>query len=244
MKDAPTPRFSAADRIKLALALTAAILVVEIAGGLWAHSLALLSDAGHLVTDLLVLGFSAFALFQGRRPANPRKTFGYRRVGILVALGNALILGVVVVAIVVEAVRRLEHPTPVQSGVMLGAAAVALTVSLVNSRNLQQLAGDMSIRSALIHIRGDALAAAAVIVGAVVIAVSGQPIADPILSLGIAALIAWSAWQVLAEVRELLAHRFQIEHTTIQFEGVVCKPGDVFCIQPDGHPHLDEVHDR
>jgi cobalt-zinc-cadmium efflux system protein len=168
----------------------------------------------------------------------------------------------------------------------------------------------MSIRSALIHIRGDALAAAGVIVAAIVIALTGQTIADPILSLGIAALIAWSAWQVLAaavdillestppdlhpaeiidavktipgvrdlhdlhlwslgseiramsahllvddqrvvqaqeilaEVRELLAHRFLIEHTTIQFEGVVCQPGDVFCVQPDGHPHLDEVHDR
>ena len=193
---------------------------------------------------------------------------------------------------------------------MLGAAAVALTVSIINSRNLQEVSGDLSIRSALVHIRGDALASAAVMVGAVVIALTGQTIADPILSLGIAALIAWSAWQVLAaaveillestpsdlrpaevidavktipgvrdlhdlhlwslgaeiramsahllvddqrviqaqeilaEVRELLAHRFHIEHTTIQFEGVICQPGDVFCVQPDGHPHLDDVHDR
>jgi cobalt-zinc-cadmium efflux system protein len=310
MKDAPAPRFAAADRVRLALALTAAILVVEVVGGIWAHSLALLSDAGHVVTDLLVLGFSAFALTQGRRPANPRKTFGYHRVGILVALGNAVVLGAVVVGIVVEAVHRLQHPGPVGSAVMLGAAAVALTVSIINSRNLQQVSGDLSIRSALVHIRGDALASAAVIVGAVVIALTGQTIADPILSLGIAALIAWSAWQVLAaaveillestpsdlrpaevidavktipgvrdlhdlhlwslgaeiramsahllvddqrviqaqeilaEVRELLAHRFHIEHTTIQFEGVICQPGDVFCVQPDGHPHLDDVHDR
>jgi cobalt-zinc-cadmium efflux system protein len=310
MKDAPAPRFAAADRVRLALALTAAILVVEVVGGIWAHSLALLSDAGHVVTDLLVLGFSAFALMQGRRPANPRKTFGYHRVGILVALGNAVILGAVVVGIVVEAVHRLQHPGPVGSAVMLGAAAVALTVSIINSRNLQEVSGDLSIRSALVHIRGDALASAAVMVGAVVIALTGQTIADPILSLGIAALIAWSAWQVLAaaveillestpsdlrpaevidavktipgvrdlhdlhlwslgaeiramsahllvddqrviqaqeilaEVRELLAHRFHIEHTTIQFEGVICQPGDVFCVQPDGHPHLDDVHDR
>src|SRR5919201_2145771 len=101
MKDAPAPRFSTADRVRLALALTAANLVVEVVGGIWAHSLALLSDAGHVVTDLLVLGFSAFALMQGRRPANPRKTFGYHRVGILVALGNAVILGAVVAGIVI-----------------------------------------------------------------------------------------------------------------------------------------------
>src|ERR671923_286605 len=182
MKDAPTPRFSAADRIKLALALTAAILVVEIAGGLWAHSLALLSDAGHLVTDLLVLGFSAFALFQGRRPANPRKTFGYHRVGILVALGNALILGVVVVAIVVV---RESTPSDLRPAEIVDAVRTIPGVRDLHDLHLWALGAEIRAMSAHLLVEDQRVI---------------------------------QAQEILAEVRELLAHRFQIEHTTIQFE--------------------------
>src|SRR5438128_8958619 len=108
----------AAARLRLALLLTAIVLVVEVVGGLWAHSLALLSDAGHVVTDLVVLALSTFALRQVQRPASARRTFGYQRVGILVALVNALLLGAVVVGIVFEAIRRLQHPAAVQGGIM------------------------------------------------------------------------------------------------------------------------------
>src|SRR5206468_5169864 len=101
-------------RLRLALALTAIVLVVEVIGGLWAHSLALLSDAGHVVTDLVVLALSAFAIRQVQRPATARRTFGYQRVGILVALVNALLLGAIVVGIVIEAVRRLQDPGAVR----------------------------------------------------------------------------------------------------------------------------------
>src|SRR5437016_8967096 len=97
-------------RLRLAFILTAIVLVVEVVGGLWAHSLALLSDAGHVVTDLLVLALSSFALAQVARPASARRTFGYHRVGILVALLNALLLGAIVVGIVLEAAHRLQHP--------------------------------------------------------------------------------------------------------------------------------------
>src|SRR5256885_5420632 len=120
-------------RVRLALLLTGIVLVVELVGGLWARSLALLSDAGHVVTDLVVLVLSMFALGQLHRPASPRRTFGYHRVGILVALLNALLLGAVVVAIVVEAVHRLQHPGPVLGGVM-AAAAVGLVLSLLLAR--------------------------------------------------------------------------------------------------------------
>src|SRR5438105_14774700 len=98
-------------RLRLALVLTGIVLVVEVFGGLWAHSLALLSDAGHVVTDLVVLVLSAFALNQVQRPASPRRTFGYHRVGILVALLNALLLGAIVVGLGVEAVHRLQSPS-------------------------------------------------------------------------------------------------------------------------------------
>ena len=306
----PSGGSGAAGRVRQALLLTCAILAIEIVGGLWAHSLALLSDAGHVVTDLVVLALSAFALEQARRPATARKTYGYHRVGILVALLNALLLAAIVVGIVVEAARRLQHPAPVQGFLMAAAAVLALAISLFVADRLRSVSRDLAVRSARVHILGDAGASAGVIVGAIVILVTGWQIVDPLLSLVIAALIAWSAWRVLAaaveillesmptdldpgsvvvavkkvpgvrdlhdlhiwslgtqaramsahllvddqrvtqaqdilaEVREVLAHDFAIEHTTIQFESDVCRPGDVFCVQPEGHPHIDDVHDR
>ena len=297
-------------RLRLALVLTAIVLVVEVVGGLWAQSLALLSDAGHVVTDLVVLALSTFALRQVQRPASPRRSFGYQRVGILVALLNAVLLGAVVVAIIVEALHRLQHPSAVRGGVMAAAAVLGLGISLLIARSLQPMERDLTVRSALMHIWGDAWASAGIIVAGLLIAVTGRLAIDPLLSLGIAALIAWSAWRVLAaaidillestpadlqtdavvtavkrvpgvrdlhdlhiwslgtqsramsahlliddqrviqaqdilaEVREVLAHEFEIEHTTIQFESLVCRPGDVFCVQPEGHPHIDDAHER
>jgi cobalt-zinc-cadmium efflux system protein len=306
----PRANSSGVDRLRLAFVLTAVVLVVEVVGGLWAHSLALLSDAGHVITDLLVLALSAFALAQAARPASARRTFGYHRVGILVALLNAVLLGAIVLGIVIEAIRRLQHGGEIRGGVMAGAAVVGLLISLLIARLLQPLERDLTVRSALTHIWGDAWASAGIIVAGVLIAVSGWLAVDPLLSLAIAGLIAWSAWRVLkvavdillesmpadvdpdtvvravrqvpgvrdlhdlhiwslgsqrramsahlliedqrvaqaqdilAEVREVLAHDFQIEHTTMQFESFVCRPGDVFCVQPEGHPHIDDAHDR
>src|SRR2546428_8888868 len=159
-------------RLRLALVLTAIVLVVEVVGGLFAHSLALLSDAGHVVTDLVVLVLSAFALNQVQRPASARRTFGYQRVGILVALLNALLLGAIVVGIVVEAIRRLQHPGVVNGGLMAAAAVVGLLISLVIARSLQPLERDLTVKSALMHIWGDAWAASGIIVAGLVIAVT------------------------------------------------------------------------
>src|SRR6266852_5418930 len=131
-------------RIRLAFILTAGILAVELVAGVWAHSLALLSDAGHVVTDLVVLALSAFALRQAVRPATARRTFGYQRVGILVALVNALLLGAIVVGIVVEAVRRLQDPGVVHGGLMAAAAVVGLVISLTIARSLQPLGRDLT----------------------------------------------------------------------------------------------------
>jgi len=300
----------AAARIRVALLLTAVVLVVEVVGGLWAHSLALLSDAGHVVTDLVVLALSLFALQQVHRPATARRTFGYQRVGILVALVNALLLAAIVAGIVIEALRRLQDPGVVHGGLMAATAVVGLVISLVIARSLQPLQRDLTVKSALVHILGDAWASGGVIVAGLLIVVTGWLALDPLLSIAIAALIAWSAWRVLAaaldilmestpsdlqtdavvisvkgvpgvrdlhdlhiwslgaqsramsahlliddqrvtqaqdilaEVREVLAHEFQIEHTTIQFESLVCRPGDVFCVQPEGHPHTDDAHER
>src|SRR5256886_16013888 len=154
----------AAARIRLALLLTATVLVVEVVGGLWAHSLALLSDAGHVVTDLVVLALSAFALRQVQRPATARRTFGYQRVGILVALVNALLLGAIVVGIVFEAVRRLQDPGEGRGGLMAAAAVVGLIISLVIARSVQPLQRDLTVKIALMHTSGDSWSPGGIIV--------------------------------------------------------------------------------
>jgi cobalt-zinc-cadmium efflux system protein len=195
---------SAAARLRLALLLTALVLVVEVAGGVWAHSLALLSDAGHVVTDLVALGLTAFALRQVHRPASARRTFGYQRVGILVALLNAVLLGAIVLGIVIEAVRRLQNPAPVHGGIMAAAAVVGLVVSLVIARTLQPISRDLSVRSALVHVWGDAWAAGGIIIAGLLIAATGWLAIDPLLSIAIAALIAWSAWRVLSAAVDIL----------------------------------------
>jgi len=191
-------------RIRIAFVLTAGILAVDVVAGIWAHSLALLSDAGHVVTDLLVLALSALALSQAGRPATARKTFGYHRVGILVALINALLLGAIVLGVVIEAVRRLQHPPAVHGGLMAAAAVVGLGVSLLIAMSLRPLAADLTVRSVLVHIWGDAGASAGVLAGGLLILATDWTIVDPLLSLGIAALIAWSAWKVLAAAVDIL----------------------------------------
>src|SRR5438046_6518110 len=194
----------AAARLRLALVLTATVLVVELAGGLWAHSLALLSDAGHVVTDLVVLALSAFAIRQVQRPATARRTFGYQRVGILVALVNALLLGAIVVGIVIEAVRRLQDPGAVRGGVMAAAAVVGLLISLLIARSLQPLQRDLTVKSALMHIWGDAWASGGIIVAGLVIAATNWLAIDSLLSISLAALIAWTAWRALSAAIDIL----------------------------------------
>src|SRR5207245_138482 len=131
-------------------------------------------------------------------------SFGYQRVGILVALLNARLLGAIVVAIVIEALHRLQHPSAVRGGLMAAAAVLGLGISLLIARSLQPMERDLTVRSALMHIWGDAWASAGIIVAGLLIALTGRLAIDPLLSLGIAALIAWSAWRVLAAAIDIL----------------------------------------
>src|SRR6202165_4004831 len=158
----------AAARIRLALLLTSTVLVVEGVGGVWAHSLALLSDAGHVVTDLVVLTLSAFALRQVQRPATARRTFGYQRVGILVALVNALLLGAIVVGIVVEAIRRLQEPGVVHGGLM-AAAVSGFLISRPVPRSLPPLGRELTVKDSLMPNWGDAWASGGIIVAGLLI---------------------------------------------------------------------------
>jgi cobalt-zinc-cadmium efflux system protein len=173
--------------------------------GYYSDSLALLSDAGHNFADALALVLTWYALNAARRPSNAARTFGYHRVGILAALVNAVTLVVIAVLIFWEAFERLRAPAPVQSGVMIGVAAVALLINTAISLWLHSEAKhDLNVRSAYLHMAGDALSSLGVIAAGAVIAVTHSPVADPVVSLIIGALILWSSGGILSEATTVL----------------------------------------
>jgi cobalt-zinc-cadmium efflux system protein len=190
--------------LRLAFFLTIFILAAELVGGYLANSLALLSDAGHVVTDLFALGLAWFATAQAERPANARKTFGYHRVGILTALLNAITLILIVFAIVFEAIQRFQHPEPVQPLVMFLSAGVGIVVNLFIGFGLQKEGDNLNVRAAALHVFGDVGASVGVIVAGVIILLTGWTPADPLLSVGIATLIAVGAWRLLRETTDIL----------------------------------------
>jgi cobalt-zinc-cadmium efflux system protein len=190
--------------LRLAFFLTMVILAAEVIGGVLANSLALLSDAGHVLTDIFALGLAWFATAQAERPANARRTFGYHRVGILAALINALTLVLITIWILWEAVQRFQRPEPVQPLAMFLAAGVGIAVNLFIGFGLQKEKGNLNVRAAALHVFGDVGASAAVIVAGVVILLTAWNPIDPILSVGIAALIAFGAWRILRETTDIL----------------------------------------
>jgi cobalt-zinc-cadmium efflux system protein len=190
--------------LKAALALTCAVLAVELAGGLVSHSLALLSDAGHVLTDVFALGLAWFAVAQSSRPADERRSYGYHRVSILAALVNSVTLIVIVLVIAYEAVRRLAHPEPVQGGVVVIAALAGIAINLFVAFGLRRDSGTLNVRAALMHVLGDIGASVGVVVSGIVIVLTGWLYIDPLLSLGIAVLIAYGAWGIVRETVNLL----------------------------------------
>jgi cobalt-zinc-cadmium efflux system protein len=176
-------------------------VVGESLAGWLGHSVALLSDAGHNLADALALLFSWYAIRAARRPSTATRTFGYHRVGIFAALVNAASLVAIALLIVLEGVQRLLYPSPhVNAAVMIGVATAAVLVNLIIAGSLHRHAeNDLNVRSAYLHMVGDAASAFAVIVAGVIIAVTGNPTADPIVSFIIAALIMWSSWGILKE---------------------------------------------
>ena len=190
--------------MRVALALTLAILVVEAVVGFAAHSLALLSDAAHISVDAAALGLAWFALAQSRRPPDVRRTYGYHRVGILAAMANGGLLIAVVAAVAVEAVRRLARPEPVLGVQVIIAASLALAVNAYIAARLRRSGGSLNVRAALLHVLGDLLASAAVIVSGLVVTLTGWRQADPLVSLGVAALIAWGAARIVNDTVQIL----------------------------------------
>jgi cobalt-zinc-cadmium efflux system protein len=190
--------------LKFSLVATAAYVVVLVVAGVRSHSLALLSEAGHNVSDLLALGLSFVAVYFQTRPATSTKTFGYQRAGVLAAFVNALSLIVLAVWIAVEAVKRLHSPVAVEPHLMMGVAAAGVVMNGVVAALLWRVSHDINIRSVFLHMLSDTLSTAAVIVGGFLILLTGQNWIDPVLSLIIAAMVMWSAVGIVRESLNIL----------------------------------------
>ena len=193
--------------LKVSLAVTAAYIVLLVIAGIRAHSLALLSEAGHNLSDFLALLLSLVAVYFQSRPASSTKTYGYHRAGVLAALVNASSLVAVSFFIFYEAFRRLQHPEHVQASVMMWVAGAGVVMNGAITLMLWRSAGhsgDVNIRSALLHEVGDTLSTAAVIAGGWAILVTGNYWIDSALSFGIAALILWSGFGIVRETLNIL----------------------------------------
>jgi cobalt-zinc-cadmium efflux system protein len=190
--------------LKISLAVTLAYIGLLIVAGVRAHSLALLSEAGHNLSDFLALLLSLVAVYFQSRPASSTKTYGYQRAGVLAALVNAASLVVVSFIIFYEAFQRLQHPEHVQASLMMWVAGAGVLINGVIAVLLYRSGGDVNIRSALLHEVGDTLSTAAVIVGGWVILVTGNYWIDSALSLGIGALILWSGFGIVRETLNIL----------------------------------------
>jgi cobalt-zinc-cadmium efflux system protein len=191
-------------RLVRAFLLTSGILVVEIVAGLASHSLALLSDAGHMLTDVFALGLAWFALHQSSKPADLRHTYGHHRLGILAAMANGALLIVIVAAILYEAIQRFLHPQPVQAGLVIAAALVAVAINAYLGFRLTGRTASLNIRAARLHILGDLAGSIGVVFAGAIILVTGWVVADALISLGIAALIAWGAGRLVLETIHIL----------------------------------------
>lgn len=190
--------------LRVSLGLTLGYIALTLVMGLKAHSLALLSEAGHNLSDFLALLLSFVAVYFQTRPATHRKTFGYQRAGVLAAFINAGTLIVIALWIAVEAVHRLAAPVVVQPRLMMIVAAVGVVMNGVIAALLWKVARDVNLHSAFIHMAGDTLSTAAVIVGGFGIQLTGQNWIDPALSLVIAALILWSSIGIVRETLNIL----------------------------------------
>lgn len=199
------PKGARAERRILWVALlTGAFMLVEVAGGLFAGSLALLADAGHMLADVGALVLAYAGIRFGRRPGDPRRTYGYERLEVLAAFVNGLTLVAIATWIMVEAVGRFLSPGPVLSGPMLVVAVVGLVVNLGGVLLLHGLEENLNVRGALAHIVGDLLGSLAAIAAALVIRFSGWTPIDPILAVLVALLILRSGFDVVRRSGHIL----------------------------------------
>lgn len=196
-----------ARRLLLAFVITAGFMLLEVAGGLISGSLALLADAGHMLTDAAALLFALLAVHFARRPPNSRHTFGWLRLTTLAAFVNAIALVLITVLIVWEAVQRFRHPQPIAGATMMVIAVAGLLANILSFWILHRGGEEknLNVRAAALHVMGDLLGSVGAIVAAIVILTTGWTPIDPILSVLVSCLVLRSAWQLLKEsVNELL----------------------------------------
>ena len=192
-------------RIGLALVLTLAFVFVEAAAGIRGNSLALLSDAGHNITDVIALGMTWYAVRLSLQPANENKTFGYHRAGILAALVNSGTLILVAGYIFYEAYQRFLSPPEVNSGILIGIGAAAFLVNAITAWLVRHGSEhDLNLHSAFVHRMGDVLSTVGAVMAGVVIALTKMNWLDPLVSVLIGGLILWNAWGILKETVEIL----------------------------------------
>ena len=191
--------------LRLALALTATLLVVEIAGGFISNSLALLADAGHMLTDVAALALSLFVAWFSRQPVTPQKSYGYLRWEILAAFLNGAALLLISAAIIVESIIRLRSPEPVQGGLMLWVAVGGLIINVISAMVLHSGSqSNLNVRGAYLHVLGDLLGSVGTVGAAIVIKYTGWLEADPIASFLTTALIIRGAWSLVRESVDIL----------------------------------------
>jgi cobalt-zinc-cadmium efflux system protein len=211
-------------RLALTFAITLGILGVEVVGGLISNSIALLSDAGHVFTDSLALGLSLAASWASRRPQDIHATYGYHRVGVLAAAINGLALLAVAGAIFAESFQRLASPPAVDLGVMMPVAVFGLIANLAMIRVLGHGHEDLNLRSAWLHVLGDTLSSAGVIVSGVVVWLTGWRYADPVAGILIGAVIVTGGLRVIAEslgvFLDLVPRGFQIDRIAEDLAGI------------------------
>ncbi len=191
--------------LAVTLAITATYCLIEFTGGLLTNSLALLSDAGHMLADVGALGVSLFALRLAQLPPTSRKTFGYHRIEILAAFVNGLLLWLIVGLIYNEAYQRLFDPPTVRSGPMMLIAVVGLVVNAVSMWILQHSqAESLNVRAAFVHVFGDALGSLGAVAAGAIMLATGWYLADPLVSAGIGLLILYSSWGIVRESVDIL----------------------------------------
>ncbi len=220
--------------LKIALVITVVFFVIEVAGGFISGSLALLSDAGHMFSDVLSLLLSFTALTLARQIPTKERTYGFHRAEIFAAFINSLLLILVSGGIVWQAWERMLSPAPVQ-GLLMGAVACAGLIANLLIIWLLRGSNDLNIRSAFLHVAGDTISSVLVIAAAAWIALTGQVLADPVLSIAIAVMIAVSAAGILRETTAIL---LQFTPADVDFDAVVADMLSVPGVDGVHHVHL------
>jgi cobalt-zinc-cadmium efflux system protein len=213
--------------LRISFVATLCYTVLTFVAGLHAHSLALVSEAGHNASDALALVLSFVAVYFQGRPPNDQKTFGYQRAGVLAAFLNALALILIAIWIAMEAVYRFEHPHPIEANIMMIVATAGVLMNGIIAAMLWRVGKDVNIRSVFIHMLGDTLSTAAVILGGLAILYTGMTWIDPALSIAIAAMIFWSSFGIVRETLNILLEGTphgvsldQIRRSLLALEGV------------------------